>query len=341
MNKQSIILIIAFFLTPLLLPHSVLGGHIGEAFTPPEYCEFRTDAYNRIIKQTSDECILESEERDGYWKGPYNQRERYFINGDQVCSEVSLVYTDHTERIEFSCLQRIKEPVPTPITPISPTKPAPKKVVPQKTQQSSSQTTKPAEEFLQEREIIVGVDVKEGDIIKGQKGFVTKVFFDDGSRVDVLEGGELKLESAQANNKETSLLRGIFRVLLKNCRHSICKVRHQMVAIVVRGTEFTIDTDANEAVLRVIDGEVSATDAKGKAVSVKQGEEVTFDKSGASRARPFDITTLKQWWRSGEEQKIFGLPFLTGIMVVNIVFWGSIIVIFKIIRIIRKRKAKI
>lgn len=179
-------------------------------------------------------------------------------------------------------------------------KPPSSKEPPKETQEPSLQESLKKADYTPPEKLVVrnlayGQDVKEGDVIIGEKGVRTVINIPGGSIIDVREGGQIKFTS------ESSLeaIKGFFKFVIKKIeKGKTFTVRANVAVAAIRGTEFLIESDKSKTIFTVLSGtlEVSDLGAK-KTVEVSEGNRVVVEKNNfPSDPKPFNPDSIDRWY---------------------------------------------
>lgn len=186
-----------------------------------------------------------------------------------------------------------------------PLKQSPKEIL-EKTQKASAQESSNKVEYAEQEKLVVknlkyGQDIKEGDIITGEKGIKTIIHMPGGSIIDVREGGQITFEAE--NSFKT--IKGFFKFLVikANERSKKFTVRTNVAVAAVRGTEFLVEANESKTTLTVLRGTVEVSDlAMKKTVQVNEGDQTVVEKDKLpSEPKPFDPKSIDRWYEVSSE----------------------------------------
>lgn len=141
--------------------------------------------------------------------------------------------------------------------------------------------------------------LKPGDHVQtglNERAYVT---LPDGSVIELNSNSSFEVPGSTHPQEYTTLSGQIhfFFEKLKNKLNPPLVIRNNNAVVAVRGTEFIVDTKADQATVQVFEGSVSVSDAKGKkSVSVIAGQQVTAGGKGPGKVTKLDESKLDHWY---------------------------------------------
>jgi len=224
-------------------------------------------------------------------KRAYNVRAIERLN--QVWSEMMALETTYAQQQQ----QVVTPPATTPTT-ISPTQITPTSINPTTINPTTISPTDISPTPINPT-TIVPQSYGASDLAPGQ----TIVAPTDIPAHIIKSGQSIYMQAGSAikyiNQNTWQTINGTFRFLEKVAIDGRYKVRTNGGAVVaVRGTQFTINETSNSTTLTLLKGKVTVTSAKGKAVTMKEGYQLTITNGVVGKPTKFDANTLDTWYEN-------------------------------------------
>src|SRR3989339_1562811 len=214
-------------------------------------------------------------------KRAYNVRAIERLN--QVWSEMMALETTYAQQQQQTATQTTIIPTPITPTPINPTTITPTNISPTPINPTTIiPQSYGTSDLAPGQTIVAPTDIPAHIIKSGQS-----IYMQAGSAIKYI------------NQNTWQTINGTFRFLEKVAIDGRYKVRTNGGAVVaVRGTQFTINETSNSTTLTLLKGKVTVTSAKGKAVTMKEGYQLTITNGVVGKPTKFDVNTLDTWYEA-------------------------------------------
>jgi len=135
------------------------------------------------------------------------------------------------------------------------------------------------------KNIELNMPVYEGDEIKTGKDSFVEITFDDASIIRIDNNSNLIVsELSRKNNSAKTIFNLIFgkivAIVEKLNQDSTFEVHTKMAIAAVKGTEFAVEVNENDAFAGVFDGKINFSSIKGNSIEIEKGKESKIDKDG-------------------------------------------------------------
>lgn len=328
-RKISYLLILIFSLIFVQTAHAQETTFVDGTLSVKEHCDSAAESSPFLSVNNDNECVRLSENPATASPVAFISKVRYFYKDNLICNEFYLSDGSlNGPRGPFTlqsskCTERIypakqeKQPEKKAVTP----------------QEQPAKETVKQPERLEIKTLYVGKDIKQGDIINGDKNKITKIILRDGSHVDLEPDpkASFKYETEEDIAAESGLLHFVFNKPFKR------KVHYGNAVVAVRGTEFIMDADQGKLIVKLLEGElVFEIDGRKGEIKMTGGNQLTIAKSGkVTGPEPFDTKAIDKWWEGKEPQN----NTLLGLMVILPFLFFVALTVVSIIRRMKNPKS--
>jgi len=150
-----------------------------------------------------------------------------------------------------------------------------------------------------------GLVVKGGTKVWVPEGSKASIMLYDGARMDVNENSIFYVENLEVDEEHATakmmfrMVKGALHFLVETDRIEQFEIRPNSAVVGIKGTEFTIEAEDSDIILKVLDGTVEFGNAgSDQVVRVGGGEYSIAQNEGGAPSVPakFDLPGEKKWW---------------------------------------------
>lgn len=159
----------------------------------------------------------------------------------------------------------------------------------------------------------LNMPVYEGDVLKTGKNSSIEITFDDATIIRLEDKSELKISELKRQKNLAKTIFNLFfgkiiAIVEKLNQDSTFEVHTKMAIAAVKGTEFAIESDEENAFIGVFDGKVSFAGLEGYGIDIDKGNESKYGKDSKIPENPKPLNNMlkfeKQLSKMREEIKI-------------------------------------